>query len=67
MSEELTDAQNEQVDHVHGVAYSAMCSLLQEELKWDMEWIGDVADALVELAIEYFDKTEMELYPYMED
>ena len=64
---ELTEAQDEQVDHIHGLAYQVMCDLLGEELEWDIEWIGQIADDLTDIAINYFGKTEMEVYPYQED
>jgi hypothetical protein len=59
MSEELTDAQSEKVDHIHSVAYNAMKELLGEEIEWDMEWIGIIADELCNVAIGYFGKTEI--------
>lgn len=44
-----------------------MSTLLGEELEWNMEWIGQLADYLTSIAMRYFDKTEMEIYPYTED
>lgn len=63
---ELTDAQAEQVDLIHSIAYEAMHQLLGEDIEWNMEWIGEIADALTDVAIEYFGKTEMAIYPYID-
>lgn len=65
--DELTDAQLDQCNLVNGVAYQALCDILGEELPWDMEWIGEVSDVLVEWAIHLSGKTEMELYPYLDE
>jgi hypothetical protein len=62
----LTEKQIDQIDHVNAIAYVAMCDLLGKDLEWDMEWVGEVSDALVEIAIEYFNAKEEELYPYEE-
>ena len=66
MSEELTKAQSEQVDHIHNTAYSAMKELIGGEPEWDMEWIGEICDVLAKVAVDHFHKTEMEIYPYIE-
>lgn len=70
MSKELTDAQIEKIDKIHNIAYRAMAELLgfelDEDYVWDMEWIGELADAMTEIAVEYFDRDEMEIYPYVE-
>lgn len=63
---ELTNAQIAQIDHVQEVAYQAMCELLGKELEWDMEWIGEITDALVETAVTHFGCEEEKLYPYLE-
>ena len=64
---ELTDKQTEQIDHIHSIAFNAMKELLEdEELTWDMVWIGEIADTLCEVAVRYHGKTEMAIYPYVE-
>jgi hypothetical protein len=65
-AEELTDRQSEQVDHIHSTAYNAMKELLGEEIEWDMEWIGELCDAMADIAVRFFHKDEMEVYPYIE-
>lgn len=64
---ELTNAQIDQIDHVQEVAYQAMCELLWKEPEWNMEWIGEISDALVAVACKYFDCKEEELYPHLEN
>ena len=66
MSEELTDAQSAQVDHIHSVAFNAMKSLLGEEIAWDMAWIGELCDAMTKIAVDHFHKKEMDVYPFIE-
>lgn len=65
MPKELTDAQSEQVDHIHNVAFNAMKELLGKEIEWDMVWIGELCDDLTDIAVTHFGKTEMEVYPYI--
>ena len=68
MAKELTDAQIKQIDLIHNVAYSAMCALFDDkEIEWDIEWIGQIADVLADVAVYYFGKTEMEIYPYIDE
>jgi hypothetical protein len=67
MSENLTEAQCAQVDHIHSVSFNAMKELLGGEIEWDMAWIGEVADALTDVAVRHFGKKEMEVYPYIEE
>lgn len=70
MSKELTDAQIEKIDKIHNIAYRAMAELIgfdpDEDDFWEMEWIGELADTMTEIAVEYFDRDEMEIYPYVE-
>ena len=67
MAYELTDAQNHQVEIMQNAAYNAVCAVLGKELDWQMEWIGEVADYLSEIICRLFNKTEMEIYPYIQD
>jgi hypothetical protein len=62
---ELTNAQSEKVDHIHSVAFNAMKELLGVTPEWDMAWIGEVADALTDVAVRHFHKEEMDIYPYI--
>jgi hypothetical protein len=62
----MTDAQDQQVDLIQHAAYRAICAITGEDLPWDMEWIGEVADSLCEHAMRVTGKTEMEIYPYTE-
>ena len=64
---ELTDAEIRQIDHVHETAYNTICELLgTNELLWNMEWIGELADCMVGIACEHFGLLEEDLYPYLE-
>lgn len=63
----LTDEQEEQVDTINNIAHRAMCELLGENLDWDIEWIGELSDAMVDIAVTYFGRSEMELYPYFDE
>lgn len=68
---ELTDAELSQVCAVNGAAYDAVCSILhiedtEEQLPWDMEWIGELSDLIVQFICERFHKEEMEIYPYID-
>jgi len=64
---ELTDKQVEQVDAINGIAYNAMAELLEEDVEWNMEWIGEISDVLCDIAIRYFGKKEMDVYPYIKE
>jgi NMD protein affecting ribosome stability and mRNA decay len=65
-SDELTEVQNEQVDLIHHVAYCAMCDILHKNLDWNMEWIGEVCDALCDIAVSHLSANEKEVYPYID-
>jgi len=65
--EGLTDSQLEQCDLVNGVAYQAICDITGGELPWNMEWIGEVSDVLVQWAMRLTGRSEMELYPYLDE
>ncbi|GEM_PF-3009071 len=71
MSKELTNAQIEQIDNIQHIAYRAMAELIgfdpDVDDYWEMEWVGELSDVLAELAVEYFGKDEMEIYPYIEE
>ena len=67
---ELTDQQLAQIDTVHNLAYFATLRILGIEddslLPWDMEWIGEVSDVLVDAICKQFGKSEQEIYPSIE-
>jgi hypothetical protein len=63
MNKELTQEQLDQIDDLHQLCYDTMSTLLGEELEWNMEWIGQLADYLTSIGMRYFDKTEMEIFP----
>ena len=63
MEPKLTDADIQQQDHLHNIVYTAMCELLGEDVIWDMEWIGEVSDCLVDVACRCFNRLERDLYP----
>lgn len=64
---ELTERQLEQLDFIDSISYHAMCTLLGDELEWDMEWIGEISDVLAGIAEDYFGVSEMDTYPYIEE
>ena len=70
IQEELTPSQVALVDKINNIAYRCMLELLgktEKELPWDMEWIGELSDDLATHAIRFHGKTEMEVYPYIEE
>lgn len=68
MSDELTDKQMEQISDINNAAYTAVCDTLGlESVEWNMEWIGELADAIASVCVRHFGKTEMEVYPYHTD
>jgi hypothetical protein len=67
MDNQLTNAQIEQIDLVNTIAYNAMCTLLGRKLDWDMVWIGELSDCMVDIACFKFGKKEMDVYPYIDN
>jgi hypothetical protein len=67
MTKELTQDQIYQIDHVQNTAHRAMKELLGKELEWDMAWIGEMADAMVDIAIRHFGEKEEVIYPFIDE
>lgn len=63
---DLTDAEVEQVDTVHNSIFTAVKNILGEDLTWDMEWIGEVADLVVGYICRKLNKDEHIIYPFRE-
>jgi hypothetical protein len=67
LQSELTNAQIEQQDKVQNACYQFICDLAGQELEWDMEWVGDLADTVKDIICDRLDlMSEMEFYPYIE-
>jgi hypothetical protein len=67
MERELSEVELRQIDHVNNVAYNAMCDLVcYNDLPWNIEWIGELSDAMVNIADKYLDIPKEELYPTIE-
>ena len=65
---ELTDKQNGQIDAIHNACYQLVCDLTGQELNWNLEWIGEVADTVEWVVCKHLKlMTEMEFYPYVEE
>ena len=69
--ENLTDEEVMQIGTVNYAAYQAVCDVLHadpatEEIPWDMEWIGEVSDVLVDAICKQLGKSEQEIYPSIE-
>jgi hypothetical protein len=72
MAENLTDAQSHQVDIIHSAAYQSLVDTLsnlvsEENINWDMEWIGEIADCIAGVAERHFGLPEKLVYPYIEE
>lgn len=63
--QKFTKDQLEQIDHVHEVAYKAMCELVGDELEEDMDWIKEVSIALAKISYTKLGYCPIELYPYI--
>ena len=64
---ELTDEQIEKIDALHNGVYNLVADLLGYKPKWDIEWIGSLSAEIADTLVKHFDKTEMEVYPYIEE
>lgn len=62
---ELTQAQIEQQDHVDGVIHTMLEQLAGKELEHDIEMIGEVRDAVIDVLTKKAGVDEMTFYPYI--
>ena len=67
-NQELTDKQITRLDFVHNAIFNLMQDLVPygNELDWDMEIIGEVADVIQDYLVKKGICTEMEFVPFVE-
>lgn len=67
-NQELTDEQITRLDFVHNAIFNLMQDLVPDgnELDWDMEIIGEVADVIQDYLVKKGICTEMQFAPYVE-
>lgn len=64
----LTDAQVERQDTVHNACHKLICDLAGQDVEWDMEHIGDLADLVEEIVCDRLQlMSKVEFHPYLED
>ena len=65
---ELTGAQIDRQDCVDSAIHALLNDLaMGQEIAWDMEFIGDVREAVQEVIVDKLHLiTEMEFYPYID-
>jgi len=63
----LTLTEIRQIDFLQNKVHILMSTLLNDSaLEWNMEWIGELSDAVTEVAVKYFGANEKEFYPHVE-
>lgn len=63
---ELTEKELEQIDLLQSEIYDCISNILGYEPEWDIQWIGELSDAVTDVAVRYFGVKEKEFYPYIE-
>ena len=63
MEKELTNIQIAKIDKLHNISYEAMAEVLGYQPRWNIEWIGEIADVLTKIAVNIFGEDEMDIYP----
>ena len=68
MVKELTNKQMDQVDTIESIVYDAMYEIVGKDISnHASEWLWELTDKMVEIAVEYYGCNEQELYPYIEN
>ncbi len=65
---EFTQAQHDRIDAVDNACHKLLCDLAGEEIEWNIEYIGEVADICQEIICDELKlMTEMEFKPFVQD
>ena len=69
--QELTDAQIETQDVLQQGIFNLVCNILAHqglpEPDWDMAWIGELSEDVVDTVTRITTLTEQDIYPYIVD
>jgi len=62
---ELTQQEIDQQDKLEGLCYKLISDLVEQQVDWNQEWIGELADAVTDIVCNQLKLAkEPEFYPY---